>query len=788
MLLKLSNLRRSVLVTSALLLSQAAFPQGDSLQLSGAFENFAAPAYNEEGYRIWYLKGAKGHYISNDEVLVEDLQIRQHSGDATDQVISTAFSPRATFRREQALAHGPSSLTLENESFKLYGEDWVWAARDQRITLNQNVKITLFDSLGNSRAETAGASPIATIIESERALLDRSGDNAKFIFTGNVFLDGAQLDLDSDVLEVFATQVKKTEAGESVGGKIQRILAKGNVHIKQPNRVTTAGQAEVFPEQEKIVLQDAPRIQQDGLAIDGGDLLTIDRRIQQATFKGSSNNQVEAIGPALKNFSSNEETDTNTSRSTRIASNEAIVSLDEDNKTLFTFIDQVSLDATNLALSSDRLEAYAADLQQSEELFGKDGAFQKILATGNVEIAQIERTASAGKAEILPTQEKIVLSENPKLQQTDTRVEGGLTLTIDRAKSQVDFIGDNDHRVQAITTSISDLGFSVIPQKEEESASEPVGGSQPSSESKAGVDSQPALAEDERQVPAANPDAAAQKLENVTPSPPPSSSPDPKELASSPEPQIVLSNIAREPTQITSDNLYVRNQGQRTVFRAVGSTALRATNLKLDCDELETFVASESSANQTNSPFGGVQRILAKGNLEIEQEQLTAIADQAEVLPIEEKIILTGNPRGENKTTGATYEGSKIIFDRKNQKLFIEDSSIEGSLAAEEPEPSVAPNSQPSATEGDGQAAADTPSSPTENPPSSPSSSSSSSSSSKPQTVQTSPDSEVSPQTASTSSQTAPKEEPKSPSQEEEPEPAEELEKKSPRSRDLRGR
>jgi len=114
--------------------------------------NFKLPLFNDEGYRTGYLRGEQGIYVNESEIRIIGMELNQYSGDERDAVIGTMESPEALFRLDQnkrRSAAGPGSIKLENDSFVLTGEDWIWQENGNRLVINKNVKIVIFDAIGN---------------------------------------------------------------------------------------------------------------------------------------------------------------------------------------------------------------------------------------------------------------------------------------------------------------------------------------------------------------------------------------------------------------------------------------------------------------------------------------------------------------------------------------------------------------------------------------------------------------------------------------------------------------
>jgi lipopolysaccharide export system protein LptA len=84
-----------------------------------------------------------------------------------------------------------------------------------------------------------------------------------------------------------------------------------------------------------------------------------------------------------------------------------------DTETIIVFTGKVVATTTNQKLSCDRLEVVALRKGDPTATIGKFQAFKSFIATGNVRIIQGDREAACGRAEILPGDDKIVLTGQP---------------------------------------------------------------------------------------------------------------------------------------------------------------------------------------------------------------------------------------------------------------------------------------------------------------------------------------------------------------------------------------
>jgi lipopolysaccharide export system protein LptA len=109
-----------------------------------------------------------------------------------------------------------------------------------------------------------------------------------------------------------------------------------------------------------------------------------------------------------------------------------------DKETTITFRTNVVVTGTNLKLTCDYLEVVVKRTGDPSATLGKLDKFRSLLATGNVHIIQGDREAACGRAEVLPEQDRIVLTENPVIVDRDqnTRMTGE-KITMLRGQRQV---------------------------------------------------------------------------------------------------------------------------------------------------------------------------------------------------------------------------------------------------------------------------------------------------------------------------------------------------------------
>lgn len=147
------------------------------------------------------------------------------------------------------------------------------------------------------------ASPMSTVPQSTEITSDAvemwsTDTETRGVFTGNVVVTGTNLKLTSDRLEIIATNIGDKNTTLSNVEKFKYLLATGKVHIMQGDREATCGKAEVFPREEKIVLNENPMVTDHGNNSQAiGDVLELYRGQRRVQGK-----KVRIILPEIKDL------------------------------------------------------------------------------------------------------------------------------------------------------------------------------------------------------------------------------------------------------------------------------------------------------------------------------------------------------------------------------------------------------------------------------------------------------------------------------------------------------
>ena len=145
---------------------------------------------------------------------------------------------------------------------------------------------------------------------------------------------------------------------------------------------------------------------------------------------------------------------------------------------------------------------------------------------------------------------------------------------------------------------------------------------------------------------------------------------------------LVLSSQAwgappKTPVQIEADQMQA-NQKESSVFFS-GRVEAKQDELTIHADEMTVYYTAGTTPTPTPTATGAegkdIERLLAKGHVEITKEKWVASGDQAEYFSKERKVVLTGNTRvwqDNNLVTGDTFvmylDEGKSIVERGQKK------------------------------------------------------------------------------------------------------------------------
>ena len=159
---------------------------------------------------------------------------------------------------------------------------------------------------------STGKPLVQTEIEAETLEAEITEDKGYLIGRGSVKLTATNLEITCNQIEVF-TDVKDKDGNDTLGdlSSIRRIIATGNVKIVQEERMATSGRAEVYPNDDYILLDEDPIVYQNDITIDGtGAQMRILRGNGRVELIGDANNKIRVTGRPIEDFGFEENEDT----------------------------------------------------------------------------------------------------------------------------------------------------------------------------------------------------------------------------------------------------------------------------------------------------------------------------------------------------------------------------------------------------------------------------------------------------------------------------------------------
>ena len=139
---------------------------------------------------------------------------------------------------------------------------------------------------------------------------------------------------------------------------------------------------------------------------------------------------------------------------------------------------------------------------------------------------------------------------------------------------------------------------------------------------------------------------------------------------------LCVQSAALQQTVIDSDRMELESRKDRSVFRFIGNVVISGTNLKARCDEMELVslraVSEEVAAEEgLIGQIGGIESLIAKGNVFIEQSGRTVQGGLAKIFPKQGYLEVTDKPKFTD-ASGAVVTGKSIKLERGNRRAIVE--------------------------------------------------------------------------------------------------------------------
>jgi lipopolysaccharide export system protein LptA len=140
----------------------------------------------------------------------------------------------------------------------------------------------------------------------------------------------------------------------------------------------------------------------------------------------------------------------------------------------------------------------------------------------------------------------------------------------------------------------------------------------------------------------------------------------------------LLRAVEPQKTTLTCDHMDMWSEGEETKAICTGQVTLTGTNLRIVCDRLE-LTATKIGKEQTAVPnLEKFRYLLATGHVNITQGSRTATCGRAEVLPREEKVVLTEDPVVIDHAMDFVTAGERITMLRGQERVEVEKPRLTG--------------------------------------------------------------------------------------------------------------
>ncbi len=142
---------------------------------------------------------------------------------------------------------------------------------------------------------------------------------------------------------------------------------------------------------------------------------------------------------------------------------------------------------------------------------------------------------------------------------------------------------------------------------------------------------------------------------------------------------LLRAAVPPQPTEMTCDHMDMWSEGNETHAICTGHVIVTGTNMKIVCDRMELIASRIGDKTAAALPtLEKFRYLLATGHVSITQGTRGATCGRAEVLPREDKVILTEDPVVVDHATDFISAGEKITLLRAQERVEVEKPRLTG--------------------------------------------------------------------------------------------------------------
>jgi len=400
-------------------------------------------------------KTSPGELDSIRQIIARDEVIIIQSG-------KTVRADEAEFFPREQVAHLSGSASVATKGAYLSGET-IDSQSGQIViagTKTAGRAQMILTETGGLGIQGASAITSETIVLADTITMREQPTENHFLFAGSVEVMSGAVQMRSARMTITANksdQPKASEEGDSdlKVGEVKSIVADGGVRIEQSGQIATGEQVTFYPADERAVLTGNPQVT-NGEAIITGQIMEL--QPQLAIIRGEVGEPVVVRLPEMPDlgyagFTPTSSADPKPAASTQmeetVVTSRLLRMVEEPTRTVFRFTEDVTVAATNLDTTCDRLDVIAREPANADPDAKAQLEVERIEAHDNVVIKQTGRTATAKKAIILPKEGKVVLEGKAVVQDDRGRVAGHrLTLLQGQRRAIVEGGGPDGERAR----------------------------------------------------------------------------------------------------------------------------------------------------------------------------------------------------------------------------------------------------------------------------------------------------------------------------------------------------
>lgn len=703
----MSLFKRKILFIFALIFAVISSNAQDKMRtIPGDINKLQLPSFDEKtGFREWEVFGDKVKFISEDEIIVNDMRLEMFTLDSAQKKKATFTSPLAVLSRITKSAKSQEPLFVQGDTFNLKGYNWKWSGENRFVSLSKDVNVD-FTAKRNEKKE-----PETLNITSNYASMDYKGDENLFDFQNSVKVVGEDFTIFCQELKTQSPKKSETNGIES----LKEITANGKVKMRYKDGIIANSEfVKMTPSSGIVDMQGNPEIINESSKDSvWGDRIVFTKSNSTAIAYSTPDKSVRAHAVIYAKESEKSEA----KAATIYADTIKMIHSSEKNTFYFT---------GNVEVKHPDFTANAAEIEATSYKDSKTGKqeISKIYGKKNVRFLKDGKVATSSEIEIYPATMEVWLKNNARL----VDPERGVRLFADKISmlqkdNYANAFSDTSDKSSFVRLEIDESGDVGIDKKSRSSVilSKNLSSQKDTNDivftfnRNVNIVSEDILAKCDLMDVIAEKDARTNKnsirkieaFNNVEVSQNGSQAKAqlakiyPKvdgvvdglkisrrmmELGISQEnpklrPQMILPEISnigldskksktpKQKTVVESDSQYYVSGKESDSYVFEKNVKITGTDFSATCDKIETSIKINKQGKRE------ISHIRLTGNVEVKQGGKIANAGKADIYPEEEMITLSDSPTVLNED-GSRANGTRMIYTKGKKSISIENPII----------------------------------------------------------------------------------------------------------------